>query len=168
VKPGRRRRRAALFGLRAFRLLRYHYLSLFSAAVLITLAVITLRSADRPAQAAVQLDQLPLASEYGYYIQSIAWSPPAAELGLRSIVYYIYETEQQYEVMQSGIALLARSRFKLDEGGRRTPTSSSAPLRRSSRPPRSRRSSGRRSWRGCRATGSKSSICARRRATEPP
>jgi hypothetical protein len=122
VKPARRHRRAALFGLRALRLLRNHYLTLFSAAVLVTLTVITLRSdafrsADRPAPAAVQLDQLPLASDYAYYIQSIAWSPPAAELGLRSIVYYIYETEQQYEVMQSGIALLARSRFKLDEGG---------------------------------------------------
>jgi hypothetical protein len=51
------------------------------------------------------------------FTQSILWSPPSAELGLRSVVYYLYETEEQRLIMELGLRDLSRARFKLDEGG---------------------------------------------------
>ena len=123
MNPHRRWRRARLLALRGFRLLRRHYLTLISAAIIATLAVVSLRSdafqsARRVPPAAAQVqDTLSAEDAALQYIQSIVWSPPTAELGLRSIVYYIYEDEPQRRAAEQGLGDLALARFKLDEGG---------------------------------------------------
>jgi hypothetical protein len=91
-----RRRRAQLLALRGFRLLRQHYPTLFSAAVIATLAVVALRSDAFSDSGRVRPELPPIArntfsgEEIGrQYLQSVISSPPEAELGLRSIVYFI-------------------------------------------------------------------------------
>ena len=119
----RRRRRALLLAAYAFRLLRTHYLTLVSVAVIGVIALTALRSdafraADRPRELPAFAQNPPPGTDIGLqYMQSLIWSPPSAELGLRSIVYYIYQTEDQRFSLELGLRNLANERFKLDEGG---------------------------------------------------
>lgn len=118
-----RRRRALLFVLRGLRLLRQHYLTLVSATIIATLGVVAMRSdAFRSSGRVPELPALvqnpPDGRDIGQqYAQSIVWSPPAAELGLRSVVYFIYETESDRAVLERGLSDLSRARYKLDAGG---------------------------------------------------
>jgi hypothetical protein len=112
-----------LLAAHGLRLFRTHYLTLVSIAVISTLTVIALRSdafqrADRPTELPEFAKNPPPGTDIGLqYIQSVLWSPPSAELHLRSIVYYIYETEKQRNFLEVGLRNLANERFKLDEGG---------------------------------------------------
>lgn len=122
MNPRHRHRRALRLALHGIRLLRRHYPTLFSAAVIATLAAVALRSdafpsAGRPPEPLAGLQNAPRSADAAQYIQSIVWSPPIAELGLRSIVYYIYETEHQRAAAEMGLGDLALARFKLDVGG---------------------------------------------------
>jgi hypothetical protein len=119
-----RRRRAKRLALRGFRLLRRHYLTLLSTAVIAALAIVALRSDAFSDSGRVRPELPPLAQntfrgeDIGHqYLQSIIWSPPEAELGLRSIVYFLYEEDDQATMMQLGLRDLSRARYKLDEGG---------------------------------------------------
>ena len=119
-----RRRRALLLTLRGIRLLRRHYLTLVSAAVIGALAVVAMRS-DAFQSSNRTVPELPAfaqnppdGKDIGLQVsQSIVWSPPQAELGLRSVVYFVYETEQQREILERGLRDLSRARYKLDVGG---------------------------------------------------
>jgi hypothetical protein len=119
----RPRRREVLLALRGFRLLRQHYLTLVSAAVIVTLGVVAMRSdAFRSSGRVPELPALvqdpPDGRDIGLqYAQSIVWSPPGAELGLRSVVYFIYETERERVILERGLSDLSRARYKLDTGG---------------------------------------------------
>lgn len=123
MSAGPRRRAAKRFALRGLRLLRHHYLTLFSAVVLVTLTVVALRSdafqsSGRPPELPAILRNPPPGEDIGrQFTQSILWSPPSAELGLRSVVYYLYETEEQRRFTEMSLRELSRARFKLDEGG---------------------------------------------------
>ena len=123
MSTGPRRRTAKSFALRGLRLLRHHYLTLFSTGIIATLAVVALRSdafqsSGRPVELPAILRNPPPGEDIGMqFTQSILWSPPSAELGLRSVVYYLYETEEQRLIMELGLRDLSRARFKLDEGG---------------------------------------------------
>jgi hypothetical protein len=118
-----RRRGALLIALRGFRLLRQHYLTLVSAAVIATLGVVAMssdafRSSGRAAELPAFAQNPPDGRDIGMeYTQSIIWSPPAAELGLRSVVYFVYETETERAVLERGLSDLSRARYKLDAGG---------------------------------------------------
>ena len=119
----RRLQRGALLLALGFRLLLRHSPTLLSAAVIATLAVIAMssdafRSSGRAAELPASLRDVPDGEDIGMQVvQSILWSPPQAELGLRSFVYYIYEDEWQREMFERGLSDLSRARFKLDEGG---------------------------------------------------
>jgi len=119
----RRLQRGALLLALGFRLLLRHSPTLLSAAVIATLAVIALssdafRSSGRAAELPAILRDVPDGRDIGLEVaQSILWSPPEAELGLRSIVYFIYEDDRQREMLEFGLGDLSRARFKLDEGG---------------------------------------------------
>jgi len=118
-----RRRGAWLIALRGFRLLRQHYLTLVSAAIIAALGVVAMRSdafrsAGRPPELPAILQNPPDGRDIGLqYTQSIVWSPPAAELGLRSVVYFVYETDEERDILERGLSDLSRARFKLDSGG---------------------------------------------------
>jgi len=119
----RRRSEALRLGSRGLRLLQQHYLTLFSLAVIATLAVVAMRSdafqsSGRPPELPAILKNPPRGQDIGLqFMQSILWSPPSTELGLRALVYYLYETEAQREITEMGLSDLSRARYKLDEGG---------------------------------------------------
>jgi hypothetical protein len=123
VNLRQRRREALLFALRGFRLLRQHYLTLVSAAIITGLGVVAMRSdafsnAGRAPELPAFVQSPPDGRDIGLqYAQSIISSPPAAELGLRSIVYFIYESDEERDILERGLSDLSRARFKLDSGG---------------------------------------------------
>jgi hypothetical protein len=118
-----RRRGALLIALRGFRLLRQHYLTLVSAAIITALGVVAMssdafQSSGRAAVLPAILQNPPDGRDIGLeYAQSIISSPPAAELGLRSVVYFVYESENDRVILERGLNDLSRARYKLDSGG---------------------------------------------------
>jgi hypothetical protein len=101
--------------------LRSHCLSLISAVVIAGLFVFAMTSdafqdSGRSAGRAYTLSQrdLPPGEDIGLqYVQSIAWTPPTAELHLRSLVYYVFENEADSVLFQTALISLTRSRFYL-------------------------------------------------------
>jgi hypothetical protein len=106
-----------LLGLRVARVLRRHYVTLVSFVVIGALSYAAFTSdqfqaAQRSSSRYSPSDGAAAVGDGGLdQVQSIAWTPPATELTLRAIQYYIIESEEQRAAMQSALVSLNRGRF---------------------------------------------------------